>query len=55
MVAVQHDKLASAKDVERKRAYWAESLEKLKATVEAAPVRGQYLESSSTSVTWLAT
>ena len=34
-VAVQHDKLASAKDVERKRAYWAKSLDKLKATVEA--------------------
>jgi hypothetical protein len=34
MVAVQHDKLASAKDVERKRAYWAKSLEKLKAAVE---------------------
>ncbi len=34
MVAVQHDKLSSAKDVETKRAYWAKSLEKLKATVE---------------------
>ncbi len=34
-VAVQHDKLASAKDVEKKRAYWAKSLAKLKATVEA--------------------
>jgi hypothetical protein len=34
-VAVQHDKLASAKDVETKRAYWARSLAKLKATVEA--------------------
>ena len=34
MVAVQHDKLASAKDVEKKKAYWAKSLEKLKATVE---------------------
>jgi hypothetical protein len=34
-VAVQHDKLASAKDVAKKRAYWAKSLEKLKATVEA--------------------
>jgi hypothetical protein len=33
-VAVQHDKLASAKDVERKRAYWAKSLAKLKATIE---------------------
>jgi len=33
-VAVQHDKLASSKDVEKKRAYWAKSLEKLKATVE---------------------
>jgi hypothetical protein len=34
MVAVQHDKLSSAKDVEKKKAYWAKSLEKLKATVE---------------------
>ena len=33
-VAVQHDKLSSAKDVERKRAYWAKSLAKLKATIE---------------------
>ena len=33
-VAVQHDKLASAKDVAKKRAYWARSLEKLKAAVE---------------------
>jgi len=34
MVAVQHDKLSSAKDVERKRAYWARSLAKLKAAIE---------------------
>jgi len=34
-VAVQHAKLASAKDVAKKRAYWARSLEKLKAAVEA--------------------
>ena len=35
MVALQHDKLAGAADVARKRAYWAKALAKLKATVEA--------------------
>jgi hypothetical protein len=35
MVALQHDKLTSAADVARKRAYWAKALAKLKATVEA--------------------
>ena len=35
IVAVHHDKLASAKALERKKAYWAKSLEKLKAMVEA--------------------
>lgn len=34
MVAIQHDKLANAKHVEKMRAYWAKALEKLKATVE---------------------
>jgi hypothetical protein len=35
MVAVQHDKLAGAKDVAKMRAYWGKALEKLKATIEA--------------------
>ena len=35
MVALQHDKLSGKKDVEKKRAYWAKALEKLKSTVEA--------------------
>jgi uncharacterized protein YndB with AHSA1/START domain len=35
MVAIQHDKLRSAKDVAKMRVYWSKALEKLKATVEA--------------------
>jgi hypothetical protein len=35
MVALQHDKLTSAKDVAKMRAYWGKALEKLKATIEA--------------------
>jgi hypothetical protein len=35
MVALQHDKLAGKKDVEKMRAYWSKALGKMKAAVEA--------------------
>jgi hypothetical protein len=35
-VSVQHTKLADTKDVERKRAYWSERLEKLAGVLEGA-------------------
>jgi uncharacterized protein YndB with AHSA1/START domain len=34
MVAIQHDKLRNAKDVEKMRAYWGKALERMKSLVE---------------------